>query len=90
MGFLYYQDNKWLAHSKYCFIKPVEAKESFLGKTGKEEPLVGSVRYINKELIKLGVSVGDEISFTPESEYEFIIDEEKLYRMYTENITMIL
>lgn len=88
--FLYYQDDKWLAHSKYCFIKPIKAKESFLGKTGKEEPLVGSVRYINKELIKLGVSIGDEISFTPESEYEFIIDEEKLYRMYTENITMIL
>ena len=88
--FLYYQDDNWIAHSKYCFIKPVEAKKSFLGKTGKEEPLVGTVKYINKELINLGVKEGDEISFTPDSEYEFIINNEKLYRMYTENITMIL
>ena len=88
--FLYFQDGRWTAYSKYCFIKPVEAKESFLGKTGKEEPLVGTIKYINKELIELGVKVGDEISFVPESDYEFNINEEKLYRMYTENITMIL
>lgn len=88
--FLYYQNEKWIAHSKYCFIKPVKAKESFLGKTGKEEPLIGTVKYINKELINLGVKQGDEISYTPDSDYEFIINDEKLYRMYTENITMIL
>jgi len=88
--YLYYQNDKWIAHSKYCFIKPIAAKESFLGKTGKEEPLMGVVKYINKQLIKLGVKEGDEVSFVPESEYEFLINEEKLYRMYTENITMIV
>jgi hypothetical protein len=88
--YLYYQNGKWNAHSKYCFIEPVKAKESFLGKTGKEEPLVGKVKYINKELLQLGVNIGDEISFTPESEYEFLINDQKLYRMYTNNITMIL
>ncbi len=88
--YLYYQNEKWNAHSKYCFIEPVKAKESFLGKTGKEEPLVGKVKYINKELLQLGVNIGDEISFTPESEYEFLINDQKLYRMYTNNITMIL
>ena len=48
------------------------------------------MKFINNQLEKLGVKVGDEISFTPDSEYEFNVDGEKLYRMYTENITMVL
>ena len=87
--FLYKRDDNWMAHSKYCFIKPIQAKDSAYFKTG-EEPLIGIVKYINKELLNLGVSVGDEISFTPDSEYEFTVDDEKLYRMLTNNITMIL
>jgi len=55
-----------------------------------EEPLIGIVKYINQELLDLGVKVGDEISFQPESEYEFTIEGEKLYRMFTNNITMVL
>ena len=55
-----------------------------------EEPLMGIVKYINQELLDLGVKVGDEISFQPESEYEFTIEGKKLYRMFTNNITMII
>ena len=88
--FLYKRTDKWRAHGKYCFIKPVNTKESDILKNCKEEPLVGIVKYINQELLDLGVKVGDEISFTPDSEYPFIVDEEKLYRMFTNNITMIL
>ena len=47
--FLYYQNKKWIAHSKYCFIKPIPAKNSALYKGCKEEPLFGVVKYINKE-----------------------------------------
>ena len=87
--FLYKQDGEWRGHSKYCFIKPIKARESAIMKRG-EEPLVGIVKYINQELLDLGVKVGDEISFQPESEYEFTIEGEKLYRMFTNNITMII
>jgi co-chaperonin GroES (HSP10) len=87
---LYYNKEEWKSHSKYCFIKPIPPKKSFLGKTGKEEPLVGVVKYNNQELKNLGVKVGDEVSFTPESEYEFYVEDEKLYRMFTDNITMIM
>jgi hypothetical protein len=38
----------------------------------------------------MGVKEGDEISYTPDSDYPFTIDGEKLYRMYTNNITMII
>ncbi len=87
--FLYKQNGKWNAHGKYCFVKPTPAKDSYIFKRG-EEPLVGFVKYINQELLDLGVKEGDEICFQPDSEYEFVVDGEKVYRMFTENITMIL
>ena len=88
--FLYYKNNKWNAYSKYCFVKPIPVKEFYLNKLTTEEPLYGILKYSNKELESLGVKEGDEISFTPDSEYEFYVDGEKLYRMFTDNITMIL
>jgi|TARA_R110002012_G_scaffold298183_2_gene496475 hypothetical protein len=87
--FMYKQNGKWHAHGKYCFVKPIKAKDSFIKKSG-EEPLTGVMRYVNKDLIELGVKEGDEISFQPDSEYEFNVEGEKLYRMYTENITLVL
>jgi len=86
--FLYKKDGVWRGHDKYCFIKPSKKKESFLEKGGSIEPLVGVIKYINKELEDLGLQVGDEIGYLPDSEYEFIIDDEVLYRMYTSHITL--
>lgn len=87
--FLYKSNGEWMAHSKYCFIKPIKPKDSYILKDG-EEPLIGVVKYINQELLDLGVRAGDEISFTPDSEYAFTVDDEKLYRMFTNNITMVI
>ena len=88
--FLYKNNNTWVAHSKYCFIKPAPLEDSYILKGGNEEPLFGTIKYINQELLDLGVNVGDKISFIPDSEYPFTVDNEKLYRMFTNNITMIL
>ena len=49
---------------------------------------MGVIKYINNQLINKGLRVGDEVSFQPESEYEFYVDGEKLYRMFTNNITL--
>ena len=57
---------------------------------GSIEPLIGIIKYINKELEELGLQVGDEIAYQPDSEYEFIIDDEVLYRMFTSHITLKL
>ena len=83
-------ESNWMGYDKYCFIKPLKAQESYLNKNSKNEPLRGTVRYINDELIKKGVKIGDEVLYEPESEYEFIVDNEKLYRMFTKNITVVL
>jgi len=40
--------------------------------------------------LDLGLKEGDEISFKPDSDYEFTVDGEKLYRMFTDNITLSL
>jgi hypothetical protein len=86
--FLYKHNNNWKSHSKYCFVKPIESKDSIIKKNCKEEPLVGTIEYINDELLSLGLSVGDEIAFEPDSEYPFTIEDQKLYRMFTNNITL--
>ncbi len=88
--FLYKQKGKWKGYNKYCFIKPSSVKDYYINKNGTEEPLFGTIKYINDELISMGLKVGDEVSYQPESEYEFNVDGEKLYRMFTNNITFAL
>ena len=89
--FLYNKKGKWHGHDKYCFIKPIPKKDFYLKGVGvKEEPLHGVIKYTNKQLEQLGINEGDEVCFTPDSEYEFYVDSEKLYRMFTNNITLAL
>ena len=88
--FMYHDGTQWNAYDRYCFIKPTEVQESFLYKNIKEEPLVGIVKYPNEYLISQGVKKGDLVSFKPDSEYEFQVDDEKLYRMFDHQITMVL
>jgi hypothetical protein len=88
--FMFFNGDEWKCYSKYCFIEPVETKDYYLVKPGTEEPLIGRIKYINQELIDLGLSIGDEVAFEPDSEYEFKINDQKLYRMFTSNIKIKL
>ena len=87
---MYKRKDEWRAYDRYCFVKPIPKEESFISKLGTEEPLVGIMKYPNKYLTSQGVKAGDRISFKPDSEYEFTVDDEKLYRMYDHQITMKL
>ena len=51
---------------------------------------MGEMKYPNNYLMSKGISQGDRVSFKPDSEYEFNVDGEKLYRMYDHQITMVL
>jgi len=88
--FLYKRQGEWKAHSKYCFIEPINEQEYYLTKFTNEEPLMGRIRFINEELLNLGLKVGDIICYTPHADYEFMVDGEKLYRMFTDNIAIKL
>ena len=86
--FMYKQDGEWHSYDRYCFVKPVPTSESYIFKPFSEEPLVGIMKYPNDYLKSKGVSSGDMVCFKPESEYEFDVDGEKLYRMYDHQITI--
>ena len=88
--FMYKNDEGWNAHSKFCFVEPIKREESVIFKNTIEEPLIGTMKYPNDYLISKGVNVGDRVVFTPDSEYEFTVDDEKLYRVYDHQITVIL
>ena len=88
--FLYKSDGDWNAHDRYCFVKPIPPTESYIMKPFKEEPLMGVMKYPSEELISKGVKAGDKVCFHPESEYEFNVDGEKLYRMFTHQIAIVL
>ena len=88
--YMYKKDGKWHTHDRYCFVEPVPVEESYIFKPFSEEPLIGIMRYPNDYLKSKGINEGDRVSFKPDSEYEFIVDGEKLYRMYDHQITMKL
>ena len=88
--FMYFNENGWNAYDRYCFVEPIEVKDSFIKKMTTEEPLMGRMAYPNDYLKSQGVSAGDTICFKPESEYVFMVDGQKMYRMFDHQITMTL
>ena len=84
--YLYKKDDEWLSHMNRCFVKPIA--ETALLSSDKEKPLIGIVKYDNPSLNKLGVEIGTLVTFTPNSEFEFIIDDERLYCMKSNNIAI--
>ena len=84
--FAYRRNNKWKSLPNFCFVKPLYKKNKWALKT--DENLLGILTYSNSKLDKLGVSIGDVVGFTPDSEYEFNIEGEKLYRIFSHHITI--
>ena len=84
--FAYKRNNKWKSLPNFCFVKPLYKKNKWALKT--DENLLGILTYSNHKLNQLGVSVGDVVGFTPDSEYEFNIEGEKLYRIFSHHITI--
>jgi hypothetical protein len=76
-----YKDTEWQAQKGYCFVAPVKSTNKL--SVDKEKPLVGIVKHTDGTVNK-----GDLIGFRPSSEYEFIIDGQKLYRLLSNFITI--
>ena len=74
------------SHLDYCFVKPILNTHDLDNK--KEQPNVGIVKYTNNTLEALGITPGTLITFTPNSEFEFIIDGERLYCMKSNDIAL--
>jgi co-chaperonin GroES (HSP10) len=84
--YLYKRDGKWNSFNERCFVAPVKETNIFSNK--KEKELVGILKYSNKSLEALKIAPGDLIGFTPDSEFEFTIEGEKLYCMKSNDIVI--
>ena len=79
--FLYKRDDEWKAPRGYCFVIPLKATDQF--NIESEKPLQGIIKYSDGT-----VEVNDLIGFRPGSEYEFVINGERLYRILSNFITI--
>ena len=79
--FLYKRNDKWNPPKGYCFVKPLKAIDPF--NIESEKPLQGIVKYSDGT-----VEVNELVGFRPSSEYEFVIDGERLYRVLSNFITI--
>jgi len=79
--FLYKQNNIWNVPKGFCWVQPIKNNDKY--SFNKEQDNVGIIKYSDGTF-----EVGDLVGFTPISTYEFIIDGQKLYRVYTKFITI--
>ena len=77
----HYKQKEYKAMPGFSFIKPLKAINNF--NIENERPLIGVVKYSDGTFDK-----EELVGFTPSSEYEFIIDGERLYRVLNKFITI--
>jgi len=79
--FLYKKFWKWHSPKGFCWVKPIKNKDKYANSETQEN--VGIIKYTDGSF-----KVKDLVGFTPISNYEFVIDGELLYRVYTKFITI--
>jgi hypothetical protein len=79
--YAYKRNGEWKALEGFCFVMPV--KETKMFSMDFEKPLKGLVKHGNDN-----IEVNTLVGFKPNSEYEFIIDGQRLYRVPTTSITI--
>ncbi len=84
--YLYKNNNIWTSINDRCFVKPVKSKNDLT--TNKEQKLVGILKIGNSSLEALGINEGDCVGYTPYGEYDFIIDDERIYCMKSNDIVI--
>ena len=67
-------------------IKPVFNQNKF--NESKEKPLVGVLKHVSPRLRSLNLKKDDLVGFTENSEYEFVFDNERLYRVPDNSIAI--
>ena len=76
-----YNQNDWKTMPGFSFVKPLKATNKF--NLNNEKPLIGIIKYSDGTFQKQEL-----IGFDPVSEYEFIVNGERLYRVLNKFITI--
>ena len=78
--YMYYK-NGWITNENYCFVKPLLEDDKIIKNKG-------ILKYGNSSLETLEITPGDTIGFKPLREFEFIINNELLYCMESNDIVI--
>ena len=79
--FLYKRNKSWQAPKGYCFVQPIKDTDKF--NIDIEKSKTGVVKYSDGT-----VNVGDIIGYRPNTQCEFVVDGQKLYRVLSNLITI--
>ena len=84
--YLYKRTDTWKSFGDRCFVAPVKNKD--LLSTDKVANLIGILKIGNSSLEESGINPGDIVGFTPNSEWEFVVDNQIMYCMKSNDIVI--
>jgi len=84
--YLYKNKGDWKSFGDRCFIMPTKNTDPLLNE--KEDKGIGILKIGNKKLEASNINPGDLIGFRPGSEWEFFIDNQRLYCMKSNDIVI--
>ena len=76
-----YKRKDWIAMPGYSFVQPIKSKQKL--DSEQEQPLVGIIKYTDGTF-----DINTLVGFMPSSEYEFIVEGKRLYRVLNKFITI--
>ena len=79
--YMYRRNRTWNAMPGYTFVKPLKSQDKY--SLSEERSLVGIVKYSDGTFL-----ITQLVGFRPSSEFEFVIDGERLYRVMNSFITI--
>jgi hypothetical protein len=79
--YLYKRGGEWICPKGYCFVQPIKDSSQLSVET--EKPLMGIVKYSDGT-----VDMDELVGFRPSSEFEFIVDGQRMYRVLSNFITI--
>ena len=84
--YLYKNKDTWKSFGDRCFIMPIKNSDNLRNR--KEEPYVGILKIGNNNLEASNINPEDMIGFKPGDEWEFFIDDMRLYCMKSNDIVI--
>tara|TARA_R100001163_G_C4982320_1_gene137986 strand:+ start:72 stop:689 length:618 start_codon:yes stop_codon:yes gene_type:complete len=84
--YLYKNKYGYNSFNDRCFIQPIKDTNSLT--LDKEKYLIGILKYGNKYLTDLDINDGDLVGYTPNGEWEFLVDNKRLYCMKSNDIVI--
>ena len=75
--YLYKNNDRWHTVNDRCFISPIKNTDNRL--SDQEQYLIGVLKYGNSALEALEINEGDLVGYKPFGEYDFIVNNKRLY-----------